>query len=733
MFSLFFANYNLQSFTEICSFISKFKLKLTKKPQMKKLILLLALVISQITAQAQHPKREVRAAWISTVFGIDWPRSADAPSVQRTKLQDILDNLKSSGINTVYFQVRTIGDALYSSSLVPWSHWLTGTYGQNPGWDPLAFAIEESHKRGIEIHAWLNPYRAATAASNIASYSSTHKAKTNPEWLLSEVNGTSTLRYLNPALAEVRNHIDAVVRELVTNYDLDGIHFDDYFYYAGIGTQDNAQFASDPRGFTNQSNWRRDNVTLLIQQLSASIKSLKPWVKFGISPSGIYRNFTVPGSSPAVNTTGSEHYTTQHADTRKWMIDGTIDYLLPQVYWAFSQTTANAKFNYVVDYWNRQNFTRHLYIGLATYRVDPADGSAWSSAIAGSEIKNQIDYLRINAPNVLGASHFTTHDLVSTKPGVKEAMDLVRMQYNTPALIPAMSWIDNLAPAQPTDLTPSLVAGKTKLTWTAPDATTDELQKVVRYAVYRSTSSAIDFATSTHLIAVLPSSETSFTDNSVTPGTGTSYYYAVTSLDRISNESSASNIVPDAVTLPVKLISFVAKKDNNTIKLAWATASETNSEYFLVEKAGADGVFRHLDRQNSSPENTTTVKNYVCFDFQPQNGTNYYRLTQFDKNGSAANPQFASADFNELIIVSAKVFPNPTQKNINFSLEHFQGKSINTRLLNLYGQIIHEEEFNTTTGTSQFQLALKSELPKGQYILLLTDNTFKKAVKLIVL
>jgi len=697
---------------------------------MKRLLLFFALSLLQISAFSQNPKRELRAAWISTVYGIDWPNSADAPATQRTKLTTMLDQLKASGINTVYFQVRTTGDALYSSTLVPWSHWLTGNYGQNPGWDPLAFAVTEAHNRGIEIHAWLNPYRAAIATNFATTYASTHMARVHPEWLIT----SGTTRYFNPGIAEVRSHIVSVVEEIVNNYDIDGIHFDDYFYLSGLtNTDDDAQFTADPRGFTNRSNWRRDNVTLMVQGVSTKIRSLKPWVKFGISPSGIYRNFTVPGSSPSVSTTGSEHYSVQYADTQKWMNDGTIDYLIPQVYWAFSQTTANAKFNYVTDYWNRQNFTRHVYIGLATYRVDPADGSAWSSTIAGEEIKNQIAYLRNSTPNLKGASHFTTHDLLSTKTGVKEAMDLVKVQYSTPALVPAMDYMDNIAPDQPTSLISGLVSGKTQLNWTAPSATTDELQKVVRYAIYRSTNQTIDFNNASNLIAIISSNNTTYTDNSVTPGTGTSYYYAVTALDRISNESASSNVVPDAITLPVKLTNFVAKKDNNRIKIEWSTANEINSDYFLIEKAGADGIFSYLDKQNSNPENTNTAKRYISFDTNPLNGTNYYRLTQFDKNGEKSNPEFTSVNFNELIVVNARAFPNPTQKDINFSIENFEGKSIKTKLINLYGQIVHEEDFDTQSGRNQYTLGIKNDLPKGQYILTLSHDSFKKNIKLIVL
>lgn len=698
---------------------------------MKKTLLFIALLFLQTTAFSQGIKREMRAAWISTVYGIDWPKATDPAATQKTKLAGLLTSLKANGINTVYFQARTIGDALYKSNLVPWSHWLTNTYGKDPGYDPLAFAIEEAHSRGMEIHVWLNPYRAATAASNIPSYASNHKAKTNPEWLLSEVNGSSTLRYLNPALAAVRNHIDDVVKELVTNYDLDGIHFDDYFYYAGVGSQDDGQFSTDPRGFTSKNDWRRDNVTLLISKLNTSIKTLKPWVKFGISPSGIYRNFTPPGST---KTAGLEHYTTHYADTKKWMEDGIIDYLVPQVYWAFSQTTANAKFNFVTDYWNSQNFTRHLFIGLGTYRVDPADGSAWSSSIATNEIKNQIDYLRNTTANVKGAAHFTTHDLISRKAGiVNDAMTLVQAQYSVPSLIPVMTWIDNIAPAAPIDLTPSLVAGKTKLTWTAPAATTDELQKVVRYAVYRSTNANIDFDNASNVIAVISGAATTYTDVAVTPGSGTPYYYAVRSLDRMSNESTESNIVPDGVTLPVQLLAFNAKKDNNRVKIEWSTASELNSDYFLIEKAGENGIFTFLDKQNSATSNSTALKNYIAWDYNPANATNYYRLTQVDKNGVVATPVVTSLNYNELMVVNVNVFPNPTPQDINFTIAGFSGTSVIARLINLNGQLIHKESFNTTNGTQQFKLNLRKSLPAGSYILSLYDKTFHKNIKVIVL
>ncbi len=697
---------------------------------MKRTLLFIALVLLQTTAFSQGIKREMRAAWISTVYGIDWPVAGETESSQKLSLATMLDKLKVNGINSVYFQVRTVGDALYTSALVPWSKWLTGNNGQNPGWDPLAYAIAESHKRGIEIHAWLNPYRAAIDANFATAYATNHMARVHPEWLIT----SGTTRYFNPGIPEVRNHIVAVVEELVNNYDLDGIHFDDYFYLSGItNADDDTQFNAVAHGLT-RANWRRNNVTVMIQAVSTKIKTLKPWVKFGISPSGIYKNFTVPNINPVVNTTGSSHYDVQYADTKYWMDQSMIDYLIPQVYWAFTQVSGNAKFNYITDYWNRLNLTRHVYIGLGTYRVDPTDGSAWSASIATDEIKNQIDYLRAYSPNIKGAAHFSAHDLIATTTGtIKNAMDLVRTQYSVPSLIPVMTWIDNVAPAAPTNLTPSLVAGKTKLTWTAPASTTDELQKVVRYAVYRSTNATIDFDNASSVIAVISGVATSYTDVDVTPGSGTSYYYAVRSLDRMSNESTESNVVPDGITLPVQLLAFTAKKDNNKVKIEWSTASELNSDYFLIEKAGENGIFTHLDKQNSAASNSTTLKNYTAWDYNPTNATNYYRLTQVDKNGTVATPVVTSLNYNELMLVNVNVFPNPTPQEINFSIAGFSGTSVNARLINLNGQLIHKETFDMTNGTQQFKLSLRKSLPAGSYILSLHDKTFHKNIKVIVL
>ncbi|RZK23095.1 MAG: T9SS type A sorting domain-containing protein, partial [Flavobacterium sp.] len=624
--------------------------------------------------------------------------------------------------DTIYFQVRSVSDAMYNSNIVPWSNLLTGTYGQAPAnaFDPLQYVIDEGHKRGMEVQAWLNPYRVATSLTQLNNHVSSHPAKQNPSWVIT--NGG--IHYFNPGLTAVRNHIKAVVSEITSNYDIDGIHFDDYFYQANLGTQDAQTFINEPRGYSNINDWRRNNVTLLLTEINTTIKALKPWVKFGISPSGIYRNSTNPAIG--TNTAGQEHYSSHYIDSKYIMEQNLIDYLTPQVYWYIGQSNAN--FSVIIPWWNNISTSRHITIGLAAYKVGDVDEGQFNTNV--SEISQQVNLIR-STTNLKGAAYYNTTTLNANKNNFRT--NLIANQYSTPAIIPSMTWLDNIAPAEPSNLTATLVSGKTNLTWTPPPSTTDELQKVVRYAVYRSNSSTIDFNLSTNLIAIIPSSVTTYTDNTVTPGLGTSYYYAIKSLDRISNESTASNVVPDAITLPVKLLNFAAKKDVNRVKIEWSTASELNSDYFLIEKAGTDGIFNYLAKQSSASQNSSTIQNYVVWDYNPLNGINYYRLTQFDKDGTASKPELTSLNFNELIIVNATAFPNPTQRDINFNLENFSGKSIKTRLINLFGQVIHEEEFDTQSGANKYQLGLKTELPKGQYILSLSDNSFKKNIKLIVL
>ncbi|NML20248.1 family 10 glycosylhydrolase [Pseudoflavitalea sp. G-6-1-2] len=512
----------------------------------KTLLAFLCVGASLVTIAQQAPKREMRGAWIATYSNIDWPNRTQTPAQQRAAFLSILEHHKATGLNTLFIQVRSQCDAMYASSIEPWSADLTGTQGKPPTefWDPMQFMIDECHKRGIEFHAWLNPYRAAGNSNSLPSFSETHVAKQHPEWLLSQ----GTLRVLDPGLQPVREYILSVITDIVNRYDVDGIHFDDYFYppAAPSGTtpyNDDASFANDPRGFTNRADWRRDNVNLLIKKVNDTILHLKPWVKFGVSPSGIYRNSTNP--EIGTPTSGLEHYTTLYADTKKWLQQGWVDYIAPQVYWYIGQPGAN--YAAIVPWWNNQANGRHIYIGMAGYKVnDPAMGVNWANP---SQIPNE---MRLNRTfsNIYGQSIYNTSSMRSTaRLGFRDSLRL--FFYNLPVLQPRMPWRDSIAPAQPNALyvakfrTDSVV-----LKW-QQQPSSDELNRTRQYVIYRSTSEQIDTANAANILAITNADQAAFTD--VSGEDGATYYYAVSALDRFHNESNASNSasnLPPAITCP---------------------------------------------------------------------------------------------------------------------------------------------------------------------------------------
>ncbi|MFN3694958.1 MAG: glycoside hydrolase family 10 protein, partial [Ignavibacterium sp.] len=367
-----------------------------------------------IFAQSNPPKREMRAAWVATVTNLDWPSSPTISTNQKKQEAiNLLDQLKSAGINTIIFQIRTECDALYSSAYDPWSYWLTGSQGNPPYpyFDPLEFWIEEAHKRGMELHAWFNPYRAER---NVGNYplAPNHVVNAHPNWVLT----IGTFRFLNPGLQEVRNYISNVIFDVVSRYDVDGVHFDDYFYpyppnhmtaNPTNNALDDSAFAADPRGFTNKDDWRRDNVNIMIAQVNNRIQSVKPWVKFGISPFGIWR----PGYPPGI--TGMDAYATIYADALAWLRAQSIDYLTPQLYWPFGGGQDYAKLQ---PWWGDSVYVhgRHYYPGHALYRVDPGSGN-WTA----SEIPNQIRFDRAN-PKVHGGVFFRAKSFVSIFKGVTD-------------------------------------------------------------------------------------------------------------------------------------------------------------------------------------------------------------------------------------------------------------------------------------------------------------------------
>ena len=511
---------------------------------MKKLIVIIFVILTTINllSQSISPKREFRAAWLATVVNLDWPslRTLSTAS-QKLELTKLLDSLNLYGVNTVIFQIRTECDALYSSAIEPWSYWLTNSQGTPPSpfYDPLQFAIDESHKRGMELHAWFNPYRADRSVGSYPK-SSSHVTNLHPDWVIQ----ISTFKFLNPGLPAVRNYVSSVIYDVVSRYDIDGVHFDDYFYpYPPnqITNQDSLTFIQYPNGFTNLGNWRRNNVNILIKQVNDTIQSTKPWVKFGISPFGIWKNGVPAGIS------GLDAYSDIYCDAMTWLKNKSIDYLTPQLYWKFGGGQDYAKLQ---PWWadSVAKYNLHYYPGHALYRVNPNDGN-WSA----SEIPNQIRFDRSNA-KVQGGVFFRTKSFTANYKGVTDTLknDLYRYK----ALHPIMSWKDTISPNPPKYLRYETLAGnQIKLIWDLPETATDG-DSASRYVIYRFTSSIIqpsDLNNSANIISIEGSRQST---PPIPPNPTGTYYYVVTSLDRNYNESSISNILVVNPLMPVSVLNI---------------------------------------------------------------------------------------------------------------------------------------------------------------------------------
>ncbi|TQM75199.1 uncharacterized lipoprotein YddW (UPF0748 family) [Thermopolyspora flexuosa] len=470
-------------------------------------------------ADAAFPKRELRGVWIATVRNIDWP-SKTGLSVQRQQAEytRILDEAVKRRLNAVFVQVRPAGDAFYRSDLEPWSQFLTGKAGGDPGWDPLPFLISEAHKRGLEFHAWFNPYRAADDA-NISALPANHPARRNPGWVV-KYGGRA---YYNPGLPEVREHVVKVVTDVVRRYDVDGVHFDDYFYpypVQGARFDDAAAYKKYGKG-KPLAEWRRDNVNRLVAEVSDAVHRTKGWVKFGISPFGIWRNKAQDPTGSATN--GMSAYDAIHADARHWIKSGTVDYILPQLYWSRGHKAAS--YSVLLPWWAKEvrGTDVHLYIGQALYRVGSKDEPAWTKA---GELPAHIALDR-KQPEVKGDVYFSAKQLLTNPLGVLDR--IVADYYRRPALLPLIKGLDGGKPAKVTDL----AAEGTTLSWrSSPGARA--------YAVYRVSGKGDACATASarNLVAVVPATGGARQSYTIR-ATGT---YYVTALDRLHNESAAARV-----------------------------------------------------------------------------------------------------------------------------------------------------------------------------------------------
>jgi uncharacterized lipoprotein YddW (UPF0748 family) len=406
------------------------------------------------------PAREFRGVWVATVANIDWPSKPGLPAAeQQQELLAILDCAARGGLNAVVFQVRPACDALYESPIEPWSEYLTGKMGRGPdaAYDPLRFAVEEAHRRGLELHAWFNPYRARhpTGKSEI---SANHVSKTRPGL----VRTYGKHLWLDPGMKEVQDYTTSVIRDVVRRYDVDGVHLDDYFY--PYKERDAAgkllPFPDEPSwkaygasgGKLNRDDWRRENVNTLVRRLYREIKQEKPHVRFGISPFGIWR----PGYPAQIQ--GFDAYQELYADARRWLVNGWVDYFTPQLYWKIDQKAQS--YPVLLKWWTEQNpGGRHLWPGNFTSRVADGSATAWSA----EEVVNQVRATRAQ-PGAGGNVHFSMKPLMQNRDGIVDR--LTASVYGEPALVPATPWLDDTPPGRPgVEIRTEVETGRRRLHW----------------------------------------------------------------------------------------------------------------------------------------------------------------------------------------------------------------------------------------------------------------------------
>lgn len=484
-------------------------------------------LVSTAFAQETPPPtpREFRGVWVATVANIDWPSKPGLPVVdQKEELIRILDRARQLNFNAVVFQVRPAADALYASELEPWSAFLTGAQGEapEPFYDPLAFAVEEAHQRGLELHAWFNPYRALHPSAR-GELAENHLRKTQPDL----VKQYGRYLWMDPGEPAVQDRSLAVILDVVKRYDVDGVHLDDYFYpYKERGPDGNILDFPDEPSFTRyqesggtlaKDDWRRSNVDTFIRRLYESVKAEKPHVKVGLAPFGIWR----PGNPPQIQ--GFDPYAELYADSRKWLQEGWCDYFTPQLYWPVGQTAQD--YEVLLDWWLEQNAeSRHVWPGLFTSRIGDSTRN-WKADV----VAKQISVTR-ERPAATGHIHFSMKAILQERPGLVPTLQEL---YSEPALVPASPWLDKTAPAQPSVHEDSR-SKPGRISW-MPNGSGDVFLWVVRQGVRDDGDGSWSWET-----RFFPASQRDCETCIDSSGQDSSIRVAVSAVDRFGNESEAT-------------------------------------------------------------------------------------------------------------------------------------------------------------------------------------------------
>ena len=538
------------------------------------LILFLSVIVFSLNTNAQemkHPKHEMRGVWIATLVNIDWPSKNSTVRQQKNEYLNLLDSLQKVNINAVLFQVRPHGDAFYKSSFEPWSEYLMGKQGVAPSdktgsYDPLQFVTEEAHKRGMEVHAWANPYRI-TAYSDSSRLDSNHIYFKHPEWF---VKHTADGRfYFIPGVPESQEFVLDVVEEMIANYDVDALHFDDYFYQypdkdgnnindslqynqyvaqfdsitnvkfdtiaTTINGVDSLQVVETKREFDNIHDWRRNNVNMMVKAVHNRVKETKPWVKFGISPFGVYKNKNEQNPDGSETQAGVTNYYELYADVLYWMEQGWVDYVTPQIYWRTDHP--KAAFDVILDWWdNHYNDKVKLFIGHGLYRVGHPSFQKYSFWQSTDGFVKQIDLVR-TSKHAEGSMHFSSTYFITNPLGINEVLG--ENQYKYPAISPVYADAKvNNSVVRSIEASGSRRKG-VKLQWD------DIVDNDIRYyLVYRFDGDKVgNIENAENIIAKVPGYKLKqeFTDTKVKMWK--KYTYVITTVDRFNVESKVSKSI----------------------------------------------------------------------------------------------------------------------------------------------------------------------------------------------
>lgn len=494
------------------------KTLITKFKTMKHCIFIVLCILT-LNTYAQAPKREFRGAWLHTVSGDYQGLSVDK---MKNKLLYEIETLHQAGINAVIFQVRPAADSFYRSKLEPWSRYLTGKQGKAPlpSWDPLAFVIQACHERSMELHAWVNPYRVRLNPKH--QLAPNHIYHKHPEWFVTY----GKQLFFNPGLPQCRRFICDVVNDIIYRYDVDGIHMDDYFYpypKKGIDFEDNITFAQYGKGFTNKNDWRRYNVNTLIRELHNIIRKTKPWVKFGVSPFGIYRNEkSDPNGS---KTNGLQNYDDLYADVLLWINKGWIDYSAPQLYWEIGHKAAD--YETLINWWARNAYRRPLFIGESVVRTTRTNDLMHPEK---DQMQRKFELERY-FPTVNGACLWPGIAVIENVGNY--AQRLKTNYYKYPAIPPVFTFMDNEKPHKVKHLRDKWTAEGHILTWNPPYYK-EEMNRPVNYVVYRfKKGEKINLDLAEKIVTITRNTKIKLPQQSGKE----KYVYVVTALDRLHNES----------------------------------------------------------------------------------------------------------------------------------------------------------------------------------------------------